>query len=223
MMKRQSQNTWFSRWFNEDYLEDASGLEIRWLFGSYDGRPLTPESPRAIVFAQAAMSPLAMAIAFRTATRAALVALVWSTLLASQAVAQTPPNDLARDVERLRAEIQQLRTELDALKRPPTSPSRPEPIDGRGAAADTQASSAIEMLQTQVAELAQGKVESTSRLPVRLFGTVHAGVFANSGNANWLDNPNLVGATPAGTGAGTTSASLRQTRIGFAEIGRAHV
>jgi SAM-dependent methyltransferase len=31
---------------------DASGLEIRRLFGSYDGRPLTPESPRAIVFAQ---------------------------------------------------------------------------------------------------------------------------------------------------------------------------
>jgi hypothetical protein len=31
---------------------DASGLEIRRLFGAYDGRPLTPESPRAIVFAQ---------------------------------------------------------------------------------------------------------------------------------------------------------------------------
>ena len=47
----------------------------------------------------------------------------------------------------------------------------------------------IEVLQTQVAELAQTKVESTSRFPVKLFGTVHAGVFANSANANWLDNP----------------------------------
>ena len=31
---------------------DASGLEIRRLFGSYEGQPLTLQSPRAIVFAQ---------------------------------------------------------------------------------------------------------------------------------------------------------------------------
>ena len=58
------------------------------------------------------------------------------------------------------------------------------------------------MLQTQVAELAQTKVESTTRFPVKLFGTVHAGVFANSANANWLDNPNIVAAPPADGHAG---------------------
>lgn len=154
-----------------------------------------------------------MATVYRTATRVAVVALVWSTVMASHAVAQTPPDDLARDVALLRAEIQQLRAELEALKRPSEASG--------GGAAGTQDSPAIEMLQTQVAELAQGKVESTSRLAVRLFGTIHAGVFANSGNANWLDNPNLVGATPAGTEAGTMSASLRQTRIGFTAEGPA--
>ena len=85
--------------------------------------------------------------------------------------------------------------------------------------ADVQPSPALEMLQTQVAELAQMKVESTTRLPVKLFGTVHATVFANSGNANWLDNPNIVGAPPADGHGGTMSASLRQTRIGFAADG----
>jgi hypothetical protein len=63
-------------------------------------------------------------------------------------------------------------------------------------AAEAPVPPAMDMLQTQVAELAQTKVESTTRLPVKLFGTVHAGVFANSDNANWLDNPNIVNATP---------------------------
>ncbi len=75
------------------------------------------------------------------------------------------------------------------------------------------------MLQTQVAELAQSKVESTSRFPVKLFGTVHANVFANSGTANWLENPNLANATPADGHSGTFSATLRQTRLGFTADG----
>ena len=66
---------------------------------------------------------------------------------------------------------------------------------------------AVEILQSQVAELAQTKVESTSRAPVKLFGTVHANLFANSGNPNWLDIPNLVSPPPADGHAGTTSAS----------------
>ena len=66
-----------------------------------------------------------------------------------------------------------------------------------------------------MAELAQTKVESTSRVPVKVFGTVHANFFANSANANWLDNPNLVSPTPADGHAGTTSATLRQTRLGL--------
>jgi hypothetical protein len=40
-------------------------------------------------------------------------------------------------------------------------------------------------------------------------------VFANSGTPNWLDIPNLAGAPPADGHTGTTSLSLRQTRIGL--------
>jgi hypothetical protein len=116
------------------------------------------------------------------------------------AAAQDPLQDVARELAALRAEVQRLRAEVDALK--------------SGASA-TPANAPVEILQTQVAELAQTKVESSTRFPVKLFGTVHASVFANSGNANWLDNPNLVAATPADGQTGTMSASLRQTRIGF--------
>lgn len=82
-----------------------------------------------------------------------------------------------------------------------------------GVPADLAASVAV--LQAVTAEQAQTKVESSSRLPVKLFGTIHAGLFTNTGEANWLDLPNLVAARAAGEPTGSTSMSLRQTRLGL--------
>src|SRR5262249_11336182 len=152
----------------------------------------------------AAVSGPLMATTSRRALRAAAMAAICRATVSDRAFAQTPA-DLAGQIAALRAEVDHLRAELEALK-------------GAGAAGTEPTPATIEVLQSQVAELAQLKVESASRLPVRLFGTVHAGVFANSGSANWLDNPNLVSAAPAAD-TGTMSASLRQTRIGFAADG----
>jgi len=138
------------------------------------------------------------------ALAAAALALACTVAQARTAAAQDQA-DLAREIAALRAEVQQLRARLDALT--------------GAAAAEGAAPPSLDILQAQVAELAQTKVESTTKMPVRLFGTVHAGVFANSANANWLDNPNIITATPADGHAGTTSASLRQTRIGIAADG----
>jgi hypothetical protein len=84
----------------------------------------------------------------------------------------------------------------------------------------------IEVLQTQVAELASSKVESTTKFPVKVFGSIHAHAFANTGEANWMDVPNLVQPRPADGRTGTFSATVRQTRLGFAadgpRIGSAH-
>ena len=135
----------------------------------------------------------------RTVCTVALL-FAWFTAAARPAFAQDPMADIRRELAALRAEVQELRGRLDALK---------------GAGADTSTRGAVEILQTQVAELAETKVESTSRVPVKVFGTVHANVFANTGNANWLDNPNLVVPTPSDGQTGTMSASLRQTRLGF--------
>jgi hypothetical protein len=74
---------------------------------------------------------------------------------------------------------------------------------------------ALDVVKAQVAELAQVKVESTSRMPVRIFGVIHTHLFANSGSANWLESPNLVDAPLADGGGGTFSGTLRQTRLGF--------
>jgi hypothetical protein len=112
--------------------------------------------------------------------------------------AQDSLEDIKRELAALRAEVQQLRAQVDTLQQ------------SAGAAAPAS----VELLATQVAELAQTKVESTSRLPVKLFGTLHAHFFTNSANPNWLDLPNLVTPPPA-DGGGTTSGTLRQTRLGF--------
>jgi hypothetical protein len=52
-------------------------------------------------------------------------------------------------------------------------------------------------------------------LPIRLFGTVHSHTFTNTGEANWLDIPNIVPVTPADGRTGTFASALRQTRLGL--------
>jgi hypothetical protein len=78
---------------------------------------------------------------------------------------------------------------------------------------------AVEMLQSQVEQLAQVKVESSSRLPVKVSGTILANVFSNSGEANWLENPNLAGAAATGAPTGSFSATARQSRLGVEASG----
>jgi hypothetical protein len=130
-------------------------------------------------------------------------ALLLPSVVASAAAQPVTSEELLKQLAELRAEVRQLRADLDAL-RPPATPLDPD---------TTQAS--LELLQTQVAELAQVKVESTSRMAVKLFGTIHTSLFANTANPNWLDSPNIVNPAAADGRDGTFSASLRQTRVGI--------
>lgn len=125
------------------------------------------------------------------------VATLLACVFSSDAVAQTTSEEILRELAALRAEVRQLRQELDSLK--------------------TQPPPSLEVVETQLAEMAQTKVESTSRFPVKLFGTIHAHAFANTATPNWLDIPNLV--QPAVAEPGTFSMALRQSRIGFTADG----
>ena len=143
-----------------------------------------------------------------------VAAFVCTISAAIPAAAQEPQADIRQELAALKAEIQQLRAEVTALRSAATSPP-PAAAPPAEQPAAAQAQPSLEVLQAQVAELAQTKVESTSKMPVKIFGTIHANVFANSATANWLDNPNLVAAPPADGHLGTFSATLRQTRIGL--------
>lgn len=134
--------------------------------------------------------------------RVLVLVCVTHAVIGTPAAAQESP-DVRQQLAAVRAELQQLRAEVAALK----------------AGLNPQPSAAVEILTTQVAELSQTKVESTSRFPVKIFGTIHANVFANSGTPNWLDIPNLANPTPADGHSGTFSQTLRQTRLGFTADG----
>ncbi len=144
--------------------------------------------------------------------RVAVFVLATCGAMTTPVAAQDSP-DVRQELAAMRAELQQLRAEVAALKAARATAPAPE------TATPVQQSAAVELLTAQVAELAQTKVESTSRFPVKIFGTVHANVFANSATPNWLDIPNLVNPAPADGHTGTFSATLRQTRLGFTADG----
>ena len=164
----------------------------------------------------------------RTAQRIAFFAIV-SIALALPAAAQGPAAT-TDDLVELRQEIASLRAELEAVKRVVSEMRRVSPGEGTAVAPDAarpgsglppppQPDPRVEMIANQVAELAQSKVESTSKFPVKVFGTIHSHAFANSGESNWMDVPNLVQPRPADGRTGTFSATMRQTRVGFTADG----
>jgi hypothetical protein len=79
----------------------------------------------------------------------------------------------------------------------------------------------LELLRAQVTEHAQTKVESASRFPLRISGTVLSSTFVNSGNPNWLDIPNIGRPPTTAPDDGTFSSTLRQSRIAFDASGPA--
>jgi hypothetical protein len=143
-----------------------------------------------------------------TACRIAIAAaslLIASLPEGSHAQTVSPPSSLEQDVADLRQEVARLRDELVLLKQSLASP----------ASAPAALQAGVEVVQAQIAEQAQVKVESQSRLPVKIFGTIHSSTFLNRGAANWLENPNLVAAGTGDDRDRSFSSTLRQSRIGF--------
>jgi len=130
--------------------------------------------------------------------------------LAAPVHAQT----LADEVRLLRDEVAALRAEIASLRaeRSATSAAAQEPV---GLPVETQ----VELIRSQLAEHAQTKVESASRLPLKLSGSLVSSTFFNSGTPNWLDLPNIARAGAAGRDQGSFSSTLRQSRVGLEAAG----
>jgi hypothetical protein len=154
---------------------------------------------------------------FRVSVFASVIAASASVTPAVARGQERPPTK--QEVSELRAQVEALRAEVQALKvivQGSGSPLAPSPDVAAGAPAK-EADPIVAMLQEQVAEQAQVKVESASRLPVKLTGSIVANTFFNSGEANWLENPNFV--NTAGATTGSFSSTLRQSRIGLSADG----
>jgi len=152
---------------------------------------------------------------------------------ASAAVSRVELEVVAAELARLRAEVAALRGELASVRgivavsgpvtATPAGPaSAPALLAAGSASAATvtaaqpeQAAATVDMLRTQVEEMSQTKVESRSRMPVRLFGAIVSNTVGNSATANWLENPNITDPDPGGMSPGSFTSTLRQSQIGL--------
>jgi hypothetical protein len=154
--------------------------------------------------------------------------LVAGLLAAPPAAAQTAPAPpTAADFAKLQDELTSLRNEVASLRAAvgelgaASGPSAQLPAP-QTVAPDVQppisqvTPEMLDVLKSQIEEHAQTKVESASRMPVKLTGTILTNTYVNSGEGNWQENPNLVGNPSTESGArGSMSATARQSRIGL--------
>jgi hypothetical protein len=141
----------------------------------------------------------------RSNLRPVLITTLATLLLhgAARAASAQPTSDL----EALRVELRQLRAEVEALKK----------LVGAAPGGQRDPDPAVTMLREQVAEQAQTKVESKSRMPVTLSGSIISNTAFNSGEANWLENPNIVAAESGPTGS--FGSTLRQSQLALSISG----
>ncbi|MGE3842679.1 MAG: hypothetical protein AB7I50_13955 [Vicinamibacterales bacterium] len=132
---------------------------------------------------------------------------------ACAAAAPVDAQTLADEVRQLRDEVAALRAEVAQLRMGPAAAPAPVQVPA-AVSVDAQ----LELIRSQLAEHAQTKVESASRLPLRLSGSVVSTTFLNSGTPNWLDVPNVVRAG-SGVDQGSFSSTLRQSRLGLEATG----
>lgn len=127
---------------------------------------------------------------------------------------------VAAELARLRAEVATLRGEIAEIRAGSSAvpfPAGSAVVSDAAAryAPPAQEAPSMEILRAQVDELSQTKVESASRMPVRIFGALVSNTVGNSGMANWLENPNVVDAPVSTMEPGSFTSTLRQSQIGF--------
>ncbi|MBI2822328.1 MAG: hypothetical protein HYX74_08895 [Acidobacteria bacterium] len=166
---------------------------------------------------------------------------LWAVLTVSTLAVEGGPaaagQGLESDVATLQVEVRSLREELNALRRelqrltaPASAGEAPAAEADRPASAPAVAASTalgeseesqepsidevVPMLAAQVAEQAQTKVESNSRLPLKIFGMIVSNTFYNTGEPAWIDSPDFVLPPRQGFAPGSFSSTLRQSRLG---------
>jgi hypothetical protein len=151
--------------------------------------------------------------------------IVWTSVLLLSASAAAQPPTTARpisssDLDAIRDELVRLRDEVAALRSELAEVKRSAPVQDSAPQQPPQVTpEALEVLKSQIAEHSQTKVESSSRMPVKISGAIVANAYVNSGEANWLENPNLVIAPSASGARGSASLTARQSRIGLQTSG----
>lgn len=111
---------------------------------------------------------------------------------------------LEQENRALRTELQQLRTELGQGK--------PETRTGQPPAGQSRMEERVEVQESRTAELAQTKVEASSRFPISITGMALFNAFQNSKGGGGAQYPTTASAAPSASNGG---GSFRQSILGF--------
>lgn len=155
--------------------------------------------------------------------------------LTSSAQDATSPTDTQKRIKQLEEQVQTMREEIEALKKLTTQPqnqtsaTQTETKTTETTVVKTE-SKATDTVKAETKETAKTETKQQKQLGVDLgsarltpYGTIYFNAFSNSGGTNNTDIP-LFATT---TGSGNTSASVRQTRLGFrlegGKVGKANL
>jgi len=150
-----------------------------------------------------------------------LAALLFPGAACTAAAQAAPDSDTATQVQRIQQSIQKVESqlqesqqELQLLKQQLQQLQAANSAAHAPATAEPAANSTLAeqqaMQESQIATLDQAKVESTSKFPVRISGTILLNGFVNSAGTDIAAVP-----TSAIGGSGNTGLSLRQTMLGI--------
>lgn len=140
-----------------------------------------------------------------------IAVLAWPLLCSAQTADLQPILDrldrLERENQELKEQVKELRARLDGTA--VQGAANGEPEEGTKPAVPLDQQVAVE--QSRIDDMAQSKVESSQKLPIRLAGMALFNTFLDSHQSGGVDYP-VVAAAP---GAGHGGATLRQTILGL--------
>ncbi len=127
--------------------------------------------------------------------------------------AQARLQDSEREIERLKNQLAAMQAQLAPGQQPP-----PETRSEISALAD-DTKEKVDILQAEVKQHEQTKVESASKYPVHLTGLVLFNFFVNKGGVDNLDLPSLATRSAPGASDLAAGAGIRQTILGVQATG----
>ncbi|MBS1800427.1 MAG: hypothetical protein JSS95_11430 [Acidobacteria bacterium] len=128
--------------------------------------------------------------------------------------AQEKLRDSQHEIDQLQQQLAALRTQLAA-----SASTEKVPAVESASAPPPEMSERVDVLESQVAQHDQSKVESVSKYPVRFTGLVLFNAFTNSGTVDNFDLPSLAVAPAPDASTRSSGASMRQTILGVHAVG----
>ncbi len=168
-----------------------------------------------------------LGIAIMFANTLCLLTWAQSSSKSSQITLEQKVEELNTNLDAMRQELKDSREELRELEhmmvelKTQLKSGSPEVAKAPEAQLEAHepAQETLEVLQSEQQQLAQTKVESSSRYPVKLSGIVLFNAFTTRGTADNQDLPNLAFPHAAGGANGYIGATLRQTILGLEAAG----